>query len=447
MRIVKSLIVIGIFLIFISPVFSQSGMRFPEFSNKLEYYFGSELIADIEKELPQGTNYTIWSWDVGDFSGDGNYDLAFVTRLASEKKRIVQVNLFVDMDGFLKPIAKYDYEFVDMPLEVGIIVRHNACFITKKFKQYNWSIEGFRFADGNLVTLDNYTTEQFGKFTGESYQNFQDLKCTETLFLTNKKSDNYYSKYLSIPCYPRSRFIYKGYTEYANVEDVDFVNKGAWYWSGTEDASFSIKPAYDNEYLYLILKITDDYFIQQYCDTCIGDHIRLWFDFSRAGLQKSRFPYIHRNKVLYEDIKEEEVYSLEIFPGDFIDKSAYVSEVSASKKLADYQELAVKNIRAAAVPRENGYEIKVKIPFRLFGYESAPVNADKFFKISFTAVFHDIDNEFRPEEETTIATSIFTPSKLDSYGELVIIPNDEWYGKAKNYYKKDILRYLMELGF
>jgi len=422
-------------------------MGYNEFSKKLEYYFSPEMISDIEKEMPQGTNYRIWGWDVGDFSGDGNYDLAFVTKLSSERKRIVQVNLFVDLDGFLTPIAKYDYEYVEMPLEVGIIIRHNACYITKKHKQYNWSIVGHRFTNGNIVLLDEFTTEKFGSFTAESYRNYQDLKCTEELFQTKKEKDKFSAKYLSIPCYHRGQFIYTGFTEYAEVDDIDFVNKGAWYWNGISDGSFKIKPAYDNEALYLSFKIQDDIFIKQYCDTCIGDHIQIWFDFSRAGDQSSRFPYIKKNRIKFNEIEHELIYSISVFPGDFIDKPAFVSEVSSTVDLEDYQKLAVDDIRSAAVPRDSGYIIKVKIPFKFFGYGTAPVAEEAFNKIGFTAVFHDIDNEFRPEEETAIATSVFSPSKTETYSELLMIPIKAWYGKAENYYKKDVLKYLMELGF
>jgi hypothetical protein len=142
MKYKRILLTVFIFIIAVNSLFSQSGSRFPDFAKKLEYYFHKDLIADLQKSLPQGVNYTIWGWDVGDFSGDGNYDVAFVVRLASERKRLVQVYLFVDMDGFLTQVAKFPYKFIETPLEVGIIIKSNACLITKKNKQFNWSIRG-----------------------------------------------------------------------------------------------------------------------------------------------------------------------------------------------------------------------------------------------------------------------------------------------------------------
>ncbi len=439
-------IIIIVFLIG-GMLYGQSGSRFPEFAKKMEYYFDKELIADLEKALPQGVNYTIWGWDVGDFSGDGHYDVAFVVRMASERKRIVQVYLFVDMDGFLTQVAKFPYKFINTPLEVGIIIKSNACLITKKHKQFNWSIRGYSFLDGNLVLYDDYTTERKGKFTKETYCNYQKLESTLKYVLTKKKQTKFFTKYTTIPAYPRGRIIYRGYSSEAHISDIDFISRGAWYWTGEQDGSYDIKTVYDDEYLYISMKIRDDNFVPQYCDTCIGDYVQLWFDFSNINSKTSRFPQIKRNRVISKNNKNEEIFSITIYPGDFYDKRAYVSAVSSTRDLEDYQKAAVKNIRTAAVLRDSGYVIKAKIPFRLFGYEVAPVDEDNFATIGFTSVFHDIDNEFRPEEETEIAMSKFNPAKPVSYAEILLIPQDKWYGSAKNFYRRDILRFLLELGF
>jgi len=367
--------------------------------------------------------------------------------MASERKRIVQVYLFVDMDGFLTQVAKFPYKFIETPLEVGIIIKSNACLITKKHKQFSWSIRGYRFLDGNLVLYDDYTTKPVGKFTKETYKNYQDLKSSLKYVLTSKKKTKFYTKYTSVPAYPRGKIIYKGYSAEAHISDIDFVNRGAWYWTGEKDGSYDIKAVYDESYIYISLKIRDDNFVPQYCDSCIGDYVRLWFDFSDINSKSSRFPVVKRKKLIYKNIENEEIFSITIYPGDFYDKRAYVSEVSSTEDLEDYQKEAVKNIRTASAPRDSGYVIKVKIPFRLFGYEIAPVDDNTFASIGFTSVFHDIDNEFRPEEETQIASSIFNPAKPVTYGEILLVPQNKWYGSAKNYYRLDILRFLLELGF
>jgi hypothetical protein len=49
--------------------FSQSGMTFNELEQRLTPYYAEALINDVRLQLPQGSNYRIWGWDVGDFSG------------------------------------------------------------------------------------------------------------------------------------------------------------------------------------------------------------------------------------------------------------------------------------------------------------------------------------------------------------------------------------------
>ncbi len=443
----KILLIFFFIIIATNIVLPQSGSRFPDFAKKLEYYFHKDLIEDLKKSMPQGVNYTIWGWDVGDFSGDGNYDVAFVVRLASERKRLVQVYLFVDMDGFLTQVAKFPYEFIETPLEVGVIIKSNACFITKKHKQYNWSIRGYRFLDGNLVLYDDYTTERISKFTKETYTNYQDLNAYKKYVLTKKKKTSFYAKYTTLPAYPRGKIVYKGYANEALINDIDYVGSGAWYWTGENDCSYKIKTVYDESNLYFIIKVKDYEFVPQFCDTCIGDYVELWFDFTTVSSNSSRFPDIKRNKLIFKNTENNEIYNIKIYPGDFYGRRAYVSEVSSTEELEDYQKEAVKGIRTASSPTDSGYVIKVKIPFRLFGYEIAPVENDKYVKIGFTAVLHDIDNEFRPEEETIIATSVFNPSKPVTYGEILLIPEGKWYGSSDNFYRLDILRFLMELGF
>lgn len=441
------LFIFSLLIILSNNALAQSGSYFPEFAKKMEYYFDKELIADLKKALPQGSDYTIWGWDVGDFSGDGNYDVAFVVRSASERKRIVQVYLFVDMDGFLTKIAKFPYRYIETPLEVGIIIRDNACFITQKHKQYNWTIRGYRFLAGNLVLYDNYETKKINKFTKEEYQNYQDLKAYLKYTLTKKKQKEFYTKYITLPAYPRGKIIYKGYANNALVSDIDFVTHGAWYWTGEDDGSYKMKTVYDDNFLYFSFNIKDNNFVPQYCDTCIGDNIKLWFDLSTIYSKSARLPEVQHRKLVFKKSADQEIYSINIYPGDFYVKPAYVNKVSSTNDLEDYQKKAINKIRAVASPRDSGYTIKVKIPFKLFGYEIAPVEKEKFVKIGFTAVFHDIDNEFRAEEETKIASSIFDPAKPVTYGEILLIPENKWFGSAKNYYRDDILLFLMELGF
>lgn len=436
-----------IFILSYQCLHAQTGMRFKDFSKKLEPYFEKELINDLEKKLPQGSDYQIWGWDVGDYSGDGNNDVAFAVKVLSDKQKVVQVYQFVDIDGFLTLVGQFPYEYFEMPLEVGIVIKLNTCYVMKKHKLYEWTVRGYRFVNGNMVLLDDFHTSKIENYTHESYKNYQNLVCTEKYIQLTDNKDKLKAKYLVIPSYPRGKRIYNGYNEFANVDDIDFVIKGAWYWKGPEDASFTVKSAYDAENLYMTVNIKDDIFVPLNCDSCIGDYIEVWFDLNSTAPNMDRFVTKTTNKITFRGKEEAGIYSIKIYPGNFLDKKSYVKEVSSTDDLEKYQKDAVNNIKTVAVLKDSGYALKFKIPFALFGFEGAPISKDKPTEIGCTVVFHDIDNEFRPEEETQLATSSFNSEYPSSYGSLMIIPSEQWYGEAVNIYTQDIIRYLIELGF
>ena len=95
-----------VFFFSISPIFAQSGMYFSEFCKRLEMYFHPDLVADIHKEMPP-SDFLVWGWDVGDFSGDDNNDVAFSIRRSEQKDKIIDVYLFVDIDGFLTKVGEF----------------------------------------------------------------------------------------------------------------------------------------------------------------------------------------------------------------------------------------------------------------------------------------------------------------------------------------------------
>ena len=163
---------------------AQSGMRFPELSKKLEPYFADELIEDIRAELPENDNFSIWGWDVGDFSGDGFNDLALSVKFLRDKQKIVQVYLFTDNDGFLSKIGQFAYEYFELPLEIGVSIKENTCYVTKKRKQFDWVIKGYRFDNGVLVLLDNFETARIDQYTIEQYTNFQTCESKLKYILT-----------------------------------------------------------------------------------------------------------------------------------------------------------------------------------------------------------------------------------------------------------------------
>ena len=94
-----------IILITIPSILFSQGMSFNEFAPKLQKYFDNKLIADIQNELPSDGAYQIWGWDVGDFSGDGYYDVAFSVRYKSDKGKKIRAFMFADCRTASYPIS------------------------------------------------------------------------------------------------------------------------------------------------------------------------------------------------------------------------------------------------------------------------------------------------------------------------------------------------------
>lgn len=196
-------------LIITGKVSAQSGLKFNELAMRLDPYFAKELILDIKKQLPQGSDYNIWGFDVGDYSGDGYFDCAVSLKLAAEKEKIVHVYFFVDIEGYLTEVGNFQYEFFEIPLEIGVVIKNNACFVTRKREQFNWLMDGYRFVNGSLVKLDRFTTKRDGLLTHETYRNYLTLENTEKYLYTRDNEEKFYTKYLAIPCYERGRQIYQ----------------------------------------------------------------------------------------------------------------------------------------------------------------------------------------------------------------------------------------------
>lgn len=440
------LIVCLIIVASFSEAAAQSGMKYPELAKRLEMYFDKELVADVQKQMPQGSDYTIWGWDVGDFSGDGNLDVAMSVRIQSQKGRTMQVFLFVDVDGYLVKVGQFPYEFVELPLEIGVVIRDNACFVTKKRKQFDWTITGYTFDNGSIIYLDQYTTKRVGDLTQETYRNYVTMRGHEKYLQTKNGKQKFYADFMSIPSYSRGRLVYKGYADAMKVNEVDFVPKGAYWWTGEDDLSFSVSSAYDDENLYMTIKVKDDEVVTAACDTCIHDFVDLWIDIGTIDKKRDRFASVKDEKPEFREKAESGLFCFSLHPGDFLDvKPSY--KVSSTDDMTATQRIAAKNIKLVTDLKNNGYMFRLKIPFTVFGWDAAPVDTTGITELGCSLLVHDYDNEFRPEEFTEKSNSVFDPRNPSTYGSLMLIPDGEWYGETDNIYREEILKSLLEYGF
>ncbi|MFP4369017.1 MAG: hypothetical protein ACLFR2_05505 [Candidatus Kapaibacterium sp.] len=440
-------IIIVLFVVGSGDALAQSGMKFGEMARKLDPYFDKALILDVKNQLPQGTDYSIWGWDVGDFSGDGYYDVAMTVKFATDKKRIVHVYMFVDIEGYLVNVGTFTYEFIDLPLEIGIIIKNNACLVTKKNKENDWEINGHTFDNGSLVRLDDYRTKQILNLTHERYVNYLELHNTEKYILTRNGMLEFSADYMVIPSYNRGRKVYKGYNDVAEVSTIEYVHHGAYDWEGFDDCSFKVSSAYDDEYLYMTVEVNDDKIITQKCDTCIADYVDVWLDvFSSPDSLSDRFSTKIKDRIIFRSVTDSGLYRFSVYPGDFLEQKPYM-KISTTDEMQPYQSAAAKDMKVVTDYTNQGYILKFRIPFIILGFQGNPMKEKYITELGCTVVVNDYDNEFRPEEKTEIASSKFSSMNPSTYGSLMLIPPGKWYGKSSNIYEEEILRYLSEYGF
>ena len=428
--------------------YAQSGSTFKEFSAKLQPYYDEEFIDDIFKAMPKGSDFKIWSWDIGDFSGDGNNDVALVVKSAGEKRRIAFVYLFVDIKGYLTNINTYQYAFIDMPLEIGVVIKKNVCFITQKKEQFSWQVRGYTFENGSIILADDFSTSRIGAYTKESYRNYRSLESKERLIETSSDNIPFDHKFLTVPAYSRNRQIFRGYAATAHVQDPDFVMQGAFFWKGLQDCSFEVPSIrYDNEYVYLTVNVTDDELVYGLCDTCTADKVDFWFHPKLpAGdinqYLETRIAKKHKREKKKVSNSDTGMVHISIHPGDFIDKAPSVLYESS-----DSNAINIQNIKVVSALNKNGYSLKVKIPLGMIGVDELSNDIHAMTELGFTVSIQDSDNKFRPEEETIIATSQLDEFKFSTYGSLLFIPDQHWYGETVNIYEESLFTTLHELGF
>lgn len=425
----------------------QSGMLYADFKTKLEPYFAEELIKDVDNVMPQGAEFRVWGWDVGDFSADGFNDLSLSINLIGTRKRECIVYLFIDNDGYLVNVSRYTVSYIDLPLEVGVVIRDTTCYVVQKRRSEYWMMKGYRYRHGSVVLYDEFISNRVEMFAHEGYRNFLTLN-TRDKYQTQKGELALALEYLTIPCYERGRHLYAGIESEVRVENVRNVNSGAFWWYGPQDASFRVRTVYDDDYMYIRIAVTDSAVVTGWCDTCPSDRLEIWFDVTPSEeLGGSRYiTLIDRSKIQVRGTSDSGLYSIGIKIGDFADRRPTVT-ISTTDDMDVNQDAALQQVRVVTAQRSDGYIVKVRIPFALIGYARVPLDEHAFTELGCSIVLYDVDNDFRPEETTVLATSAISPLNPSSYGTVIFVPNSMWYGETTNIFADAVLGTLRELGF
>jgi hypothetical protein len=423
---------------------AQTPITFDSLAKSIDPFFAPELVKDIRDALPQ-TSFDVWGYDVGDYSGDGANDFALVTRMRNDTRKRMNVYLFVDDEGMLRLIKQSIVDFVELPIEVGVAISQGNVYTTRKIKEFNWEILGYRFRDGVIMMVDRFATERQGNLTYENYRNFQTLEGYERYISTTDTTVLFRSDFLTTPSYNRGRDVSTGYQATAHADMSKYIMRGSYYWTGEKDLALDVRSAYDKDYLYFNIFVNDDQVIpvgNNGVDTA-ADRLEIWLDMYSLG---DRFRVGRRNRD-FRMKTDSNIYALSIGLGDFIDQQARV-RLSSSNSMDDVQRNAAKTIKAVAVKSDSGYTVKLRLPFILFGFDGAPIEEEGLTQFGMNVVVHDVDNPYRPEEVTTMTTSQnFDRMKPATFGALVLVPSPLYYGESTNIFLGDLKERLDEVGF
>lgn len=423
---------------------AQTAISFDSLAVLVDPYFAPELVQDVKDALPQ-TSFDVWGYGIGDYSGDGANDLAVVTRMRNDSRRKMSVYFFVDDEGILRLIKQANVDFVELPIEVSVAIANGNAYMTRKLKEANWEIFGYRFQSGVVMMVDKFTTEIQGNMAYETYRNFQTLEGYERYISTTDTNVIFRSDFLTTPSYGRGRDVSTGYQATARAQRSKYIMRGSYYWQNEADLTLDVRSAFDKDYLYFNINVKDDEVLGTDANgsDSTADHMELWLDMYSLG---DRFRVGRKNRD-FRMKTDSNIYAFTISLGDFVDQQARV-KISSSNTLDDGQLNAAKAIKAAAARIDSGYAVKLRIPFGLFGFEGAPLTGEELTSFGMNVVVHDVDNPYRPEETTTITTSQnFDRTKPATFGAVVLVPNSQYYGESTNIFLGDLKERLQEVGY
>lgn len=413
--------------IFSSNILAQSGSSLKDFQKKLSDYYDQELIADVISEIGD-EQAKVWSWDIGDYSLDAHNDVAFVVRFPKEKVKACSVYFFIDINGTLTLVHKQARAFIESPLEVGVAIKNGGCHLTSKNEQFNWNITGYQFRQGVFYESDHFSTSRNAGQTLEIHRDHMQRRNKTHVFSTRTEETSYYHHYHDIPVYSSNITLPYGLHKPIIIDAPEDVSKGAFYWKGPQDASMIIeKSVYDNSHWKLELLIIDDTLIQSRCDTCLQDKINIYISETTPSFGKS---------IGKDTNKPSTIKTIELVPNAEIPHQSYmkVSGMHTSIPIEFFRE-------------SNGYHITAIIPFSELPMIDFNSLSKEKVSIGCTIELIDVDNPYRPEEQTRIVDSDFEYSNTASLGVLTFYPVNTYDGVIHRQFSRQFVQTLQQLGF
>jgi hypothetical protein len=429
------------------------------------------LAEQLRSLIPYYDSARVWGLSIGDFSNDSLPDLAISLFDHGQKGNTVYVYFFENKKG-QKLIKRFEkqYSYVESPIEVGLTIEGSVVTITRRTGSDHWEQEGYSIEFGDVVLIDRFETNEENiaaptaakprSLGHEVYRNYETLRSRETYFTGASGDALLAESFVTMPSYGRSRDVYPGYGHIFSDSTKDFIISGTGFRRDASDLSIrSLQTAYNDDYLYLSIRVRDDYVVGGQSKTESNDRVSFWFDTKFTGDRLNRdrrllsmeggFPTF---RTTLDSLVYNITFGLPAQPGT-VKQITY----SSLNPLDPVQEEGLKKIVAVmsydtAKGVVSGYRLTLRIPFEFLGFEANPEHAyetpvrfasqddsdgitssasiTNAATLGFTALVYDIDDPAHPNEVTIQGTSKYEEGNPASFGTLVLEPSGEYYGEV-----------------
>jgi hypothetical protein len=447
------------------------------------------LGGQLSTLIPNYADARVWGLAIGDFTNDSLPDLAISIYDHGRVGNTVHVYFFENEDNkklvqrFVKEIS-----FIESPIEVGLTVEGSVVTITRRTGSEHWEQEGYSIEFGDVTLIDRFETSQENVASSTSagtprelghevYRNYENLRSRESYF-TGSSGDALLSEsFATIPAYGRSRDIYPGYGHIFSDSSKDFILSGMGLRRDASDLSIrSMQAAYNDDYLYISIRVRDDYVIGGQPNIEANDRVSFWFDtkYTDDRLNRDRrllsmeggFPTF---RTTLDSLVSNITFALPAHPGK-VTQITY----SSVNPLNALQQDGLKNVMAimsydTGAGVVNGYHLTLRIPFSFLGFETNPEHAYETpvhfasqedtsaltsmagvinaATLGFTALVYDVDDPSHPNEVTIQGTSKYEEGNPASLGMLVLEPSAQYYGEVHATYLDKLRSGMTSAGY
>lgn len=384
----------------------------------------ADIRKDAERFIPKGWIIDEESVASGDFNVDGKSDIALcyykvATSLGEIENRTNRILVLISKGKSSErvvdqPLAgEFDYGTpVQIDLDCGMLDIFQHRGVMNQFSEWILSWDSVQnkfwtrsFSSGGVAGLGSATS--FDEETGIGY--------IEKIWDDVEKTASYATIYaerlggvLNIDGND-DEAAWKG----VRTLDTCWITYGRNSWEGKEDCWMSTRALYDDENVYIFVKVADDSYVKpaKIEDLMSCDHLELWIDKLTSLVSEAGDYYPE----LWDRVKDPYVSQIALAEGS-------ASKPILERWLPEDSDTRV-FVKAGFSKSEKGVNYELAIPWSEFDYECSPSCA------SFSLVYSDSDNKSKPKQETLIATSELRWADPFTFGVLsTTIPRRIYWG-------------------